>query len=86
MRLDPITAWEAYSLPGSEAGRKRQALYFKTVSLSGKLTVVSKKEFYALAIQRHGHDLGAIIFEEAEKIVNNATFRATVRDRTLARV
>ena len=39
-RNAPMTAWEAYPRPCSTAGRLNQKLYFRTVSLTGKLTDV----------------------------------------------
>ena len=33
---------------------------------------MGNRQFYALAIQRHGHNLGETIVEQAEKIIGSA--------------
>ena len=67
-----------------DTGALARGYQFKTND-DGEL-VVSNKEFYALAIQRHGHDLGETIVQEAAKIIESSAFRARVQSQALARL
>ena len=59
-----------------------------TFRVEGDQLIVGNDTFYSRAIMRFGgdHDLVAVIVREAQTIVNDADFRATVRDRARARV
>ena len=59
-----------------------------TFRVEGDQLIVGNDTFYSRAIVRFGgdHDLVAVIEREADRIVNDAGFRATVHDRARARI
>ena len=67
-----------------DTGALARGYQFKTND-DGEL-VVSNKEFYAVAIKRHGHDLGETVIKEAEKIIQSSAFRKKVQSQALSRL
>ena len=61
-------------LPGItpvDSGRLSRSFTFE---LTEDEVMVGSTAFYALSVRRHGHDLPALVVEEAEAIINDQSF------------
>ena len=70
-------------LPGVtpvDSGRLSRSFTFE---LTEDEIVVGNSAFYALSVKRHGHDLPALVLEEAERIINDQSFLARVSGLSL---